>query len=143
MAMTARGASSDPAKVAIDFLEKVRVGKLDLEPGGDTALSPQTANEKKLEIAKRIERIARDLGNDPLEVGEVKLDDNFGAVLVRKIGGFDPSRMQVFPIALVKHGTEWSAAPVPASFENVGAGYAVALRKRRPIHTRVSDVVGN
>ena len=130
MAMTARGASSDPGTVAIDFLEKVRVGKLDLEPGGDTALSPQTASEKKLEIAKRLERMARDLGNDPLEVSEVKMDENFAAVLVRKIGGYDPGRLQVFPVALVKHGMEWSAAPVPASFENAGAGYAIALRKR-------------
>ncbi|MEO7098530.1 MAG: hypothetical protein ABI162_04150 [Luteolibacter sp.] len=130
MAMTARGASSDPGTVAIDFLEKVRVGKLDLEPGGDTALSAQTAGEKKLEIAKRLERMARDLGNDPLEVSEVKMDENFAAVLVRKIGGYDPGRLQVFPVALVKHGMEWSAAPVPASFENAGAGYAIALRKR-------------
>ena len=130
MAMTAHGASSDPGKTAVDFLEKVRLGKIDLEPGGDTALSPQTASEKKLEIAKRLERIAHDLGSDPLEVSEMKLDENYAAVLVRKIGGYDPSRMQVFPVALIKRGTEWSAAPVPASFENAGAGYAIALRKR-------------
>ena len=128
--LIAHGASSDPGKVAIDFLEKVRQGQLDLAPGGDTALSPQTADPKKREIAKRLERMAHDLGSDPLELGAVKLDENFAAVLVRKVGGFDPSRLQVFPVALVKHGTEWSAAPVPASFENAGAGYAIALRKR-------------
>jgi len=126
----ARGASNDPGKEAIDFLEKVRLGKIDLAPGGDTALSPQTADEKKREIARRLERIARDLGSDPLELGAVKTDDDFAAVLVRKIGGFDPSRLQVFAVALVKSGTEWSAAPLPASFENAGAGYAIALRKR-------------
>ena len=130
MAITAHGATSDPGKTAIDFLEKVRLGKLDLKPGGDTALSPQTADGKKQEIEKRLERMARDLGSDPLEVGAVKTDENFAAVLVRKVGGFDPSRLQVFPVALVKRGTEWSAAPVPASFENAGAGYAIALRKR-------------
>lgn len=128
--MAAHAAPSDPGKTAIDFLEKVRLRKLDLTPGGDTALSPQTADGKKRQIARRLDRMARDLGNDPLEVGAVKLDENFAAVLVRKIGGFDPSRLQVFPVALVKRGAEWSAAPLPASFENVGAGYATALRNR-------------
>ncbi len=130
LSVIAHGAASDPGKVAIDFLEKVRVGKLDLAPGGDTALSPQTADGKKREIAKRLERVAHDLGSDPLELGEVKMDDNYAAVLVRKVGGFDPSRLQVFSVALVKRGSDWSAAPLPASFENAGAGYAIALRKR-------------
>jgi len=128
--LIAHGASNDPGKEAIDFLEKVRLGKINLAPGGDTALSPQTADEKKREIARRLERIARDLGSDPLELGAVKTDDDYAAVLVRKVGGFDPSRLQVFPVAMVKRGTEWSAAPLPASFENAGAGYAIALRKR-------------
>ena len=128
--MTAKAVPSDPGKVAVDFLEKVRLRQLDLEPGGDTALSAQTATGKKNQIARNFERMARDLGSDPLEVGAVKLDDNFAAVLVRKMGGFDPSRLQIFPIALVKRNTEWTVAPVPASFENSGTGYAVELRKR-------------
>jgi hypothetical protein len=131
--LTLHAAPSDPGKVAIDFLEKVRLRKLDLEPGGDTALSAQTAEGKKLQIARRLERMAHDLGSDPLEVGQVKMDENFAAVLVRKIGGFDPSRLQVFPVALVKRGAEWMVAPVPASFENAGTGYALALRKRLDI----------
>jgi hypothetical protein len=130
VALTAHAAPSDPGKVAIDFLEKVRLRKLDLEPGGDTALSAQTADEKKRQIARRLDRMASDLGSDPLEIGEVRMDENFAAVLIRKVGGFDPSRLQVFPVALVKRGAEWTAAPVPASFENAGAGYAIALRKR-------------
>ena len=133
IAVTAHAAPNDPGKAAIDFLEKVRLRKLDLEPGGDTALSAQTAEEKKLQIARRLERMAHDLGSDPLEIGQVKLDENFAAVLVRKMGGFDPSRLQVFPVALVKRGAEWMVAPVPASFENAGTGYALALRKRLDI----------
>ncbi len=128
--LTAQATPSDPGKAAIDFLEKVRRRELNLEPGGDTALSAQTADDKKHQIARRLERMAHDLGSDPLEVGEVKTDENFAAVLVRKIGGFDTSSLQVFPIALVKRGAEWTAAPVPASFENAGTGYASALRKR-------------
>lgn len=128
--LAAHAASSDPGKAAIDFLEKLREGKLNLEPGGDTALAPQTADWKRRQIAKRIERIAHDLGNDPLELGAVKLDENLAAVIVRKLGGVDSSRLQIFPVALVKRGEIWEPAPIPASFENAGASYAIALRKR-------------
>lgn len=133
MAVCALAGPSDPGEAAVHFLEKVRTQNLNLEPGGDTALSPQTSGQKRREIARRLERVARDLGTDPLEVGAMKLDDDLAAVLVRKIGGFDPSRLQVFPVALVKRGAEWAAAPVPASFENSGVGYAAVLRKRLAI----------
>jgi hypothetical protein len=128
--LSATAAPSDPGRVALDFLEKVRVRNLNLEPGGDTAISPQTADEKKASIARRLDRMASDLGNAPLEVAAVKLDENYAGVLVRKLGGFDPSRLQVFAVALVKRGADWTVAPVPASFENAGAGYAILLRKR-------------
>jgi hypothetical protein len=130
MAITAVAAPNDPGETALHFLEKVRAKNLNLAPGADTALSPQTSEAKRKEIARRIERIARDLGDDPLEVGAVKLDGDLAGVLVRKISGFDPNRMQIFPIALVKRGTEWTAAPVPASFENSGVRHTAALRQR-------------
>ncbi len=130
MAVSAVAASTDPGETAVRFLEKVRHKNLNLDPGADTALSPQTSAAKRKEIARRLDRMARDLGSDPLEVGAVKLDGELAGVLVRKISGFDPNRMQVFPIALVKRGADWAVAPVPASFENSGIGYAAALRKR-------------
>ncbi len=130
MALSAVAAPNDPGETAVHFLEKVRAKNVNLEPGGDTALSPQTSEHKRKEIARRLERLAGDLGGDPLEVGPVKLDDDLAAVLVRKIGGFDPSRLQVFSVALVKRGAEWAAAPVPASFENSGVGFAALQRKR-------------
>lgn len=111
-------------------MEKVRQRKLNLEPGGDTAISAQIAHGKKAQIARRLERLARDLGSDPLEVGAVKMDENYAGVVVRKIGGLDPGRLQVFALALVKREAEWTVAPVPASFENAGAGYATLLRLR-------------
>lgn len=129
-AVTATAAPSDPGSVALDFLEKVRVRNLNLEPGGDTAISPQTAREKKELIARRLDRMAGDLGSDRLEVAAVKMDENYAGVLVRKLGGFDPARLQVFAVAMVKRGADWTAAPVPASFENAGAGYAILLRQR-------------
>lgn len=130
MAISAVAAPSDPGETAVHFLEKVRAKNLNLAPGADTALSPQTSETKRKEIARRIERMARDLGDDPLEVGAVKLDGDLAGVLIRKISGFDPNRMQIFPIALVKRGADWTAAPVPASFENSGVRHTTALRQR-------------
>jgi hypothetical protein len=130
MTVSASAAPGDPGETAIMFLEKVRTKNLNLEPGADTALSPQTSEKKRREIARQHERMARDLGSDPLELGSVKQDDDLAAVLVRKIGGFDQSRLQVFPVALVKRGAEWIAAPLPASFENTGARHAASLRTR-------------
>ncbi len=123
-------APSEPGETAIRYLEKIRTREVDLTPGADTALSAQTSDAKRKEISRRLERMARDLGADPLEIGAVKLDGDLAAVLIHKIGGFDPGRLQVFPVALIKREKGWSAAPLPASFENSGIGYAAALRKR-------------
>ena len=124
------GAAGDPGDTAIRFLEKVRDQKINLEPGGDTALSAQTRDPKRREIARRLERMARELDDTPLEVGEVKLDDELAAVLVRKSGGLDPNRMRVFPIALIREESGWKPAPLPASFANTGLGYTPSLRSR-------------
>jgi hypothetical protein len=124
------GATGDPGDTAVRFLEKVRDQKLNLEPGGDTALSAQTRDPKRREIARRLERMAREMDDTPLEVGEVKLDGELAAVLVRKSGGLDPNRMRVFPIALIREATGWKPAPLPASFENTGLGYTPAVRRR-------------
>ena len=120
----------EPGETAIRYLEKVRSREVDLTPGADTALSDRTGDAKRKEISRRLERMARDLGSDPLEIGSMKLDGDLAAVLVHKIGGFDPGRLQVFPVALIQREKGWSAAPLPGSFENTGIGYATALRKR-------------
>jgi hypothetical protein len=128
--LTAHATPSDPGKAAIDFLEKVRLRKLDLGPGRDTALSSQIVDGKKEEIARRLDRMAEDLGTAPLELGAMKMDENFAAVLVRKVSGFDPGSFRVFPVAMVRRGDSWAPAPVPASFENVDTRYTLTLRER-------------
>ncbi len=130
LAVAAMAAPADPGGTAVRFLEKVRAGNLNLEPGGDTALAPETGDIKRQEIARRLDRMARDIGKDPLESGTVNIDDDLAAVLVRNTAVSDPDKLQVFPVALVKRNGAWIAAPVPASFENSGLGYSTALRKR-------------
>lgn len=120
----------EPAQVALDFLAKVRSGKVTLEPGGETALSANTEAAKTREITRRLERLATDLATGTLEPGTVKIDDNLAAVLIHKIGGFDPNNLRVFAVALVKKNATWLPAPVLASFENTGLGFEPALRQR-------------
>ena len=121
---------ADPGEAALDFLEKVRDGKLDIRPGGDTALLEHITDQKRESIQKWIARFGAELRGGELELGEVKEDGGFAAAMIRKSSGFDSAEIQVFPIALVKRGDRWLAAPVPASFENAVAGYTVPLKKR-------------
>lgn len=124
------GAPERPATVALDFLEKVRSGSVDLEPGADTAMSPLTGAEKRREIASRLERLGQDLGAGLLEAGEVMEQADHAAVLVYHSTGYDPARVRVFPVALVRREDGWLPAPVPASFENTGLGYPLDVRQR-------------
>lgn len=122
--------ANEPGQVAMDFLKKVREGEVDLKPGEDTAIQKQTTDAKLETIRKRLELLADELGEGSLELGEIRQDDGFAAVMVRQIGGFDDSGIQVFPVALVLQGDLWRPAPVLASFENAVSGYSVSLRRR-------------
>jgi len=119
-----------PGQSAIDFLKKVKDGQLNLNPGGDTALRAHTSQDKIKVIRKRLENLAGELDAGQLELGEVREDGEFAAVIVRQLGDFDDSHLQVFPVAMVKAEKGWTAAPVLASFENSVAGYTVPLKKR-------------
>lgn len=121
-----------PGESAVGFLERVRSGTVNLEPGGDTALAPSTGMRKREEISRRLQRLAEDLGKESLAIGTIRQEDDLAAVLVRTNGGFDPARLQIFPVALVRRGAAWLAAPMPASFENSGIGYS-------PDHRRLID----
>ena len=119
-----------PGEAALVFLERVRDGKLNQEPGGDTALQASTT-EGKLDVIQRgLKRLGEDLRGSELEVGKVKDDGDFAAVMVRKVAGYDSSEIRVYPVAMVKRGAEWLPAPVLASFENAVAGYTLPIRAR-------------
>ncbi len=123
-------AAAGPPEAALAFLEKVRIRKVNLEPDGDTALSAHTQDDKRREITRRLERTALDLEAGTLESAADRTDGDLAAVIVRKTGGFDPARLRVIAVALVRKNGEWRPAPVPASFENTGIGFAPDIRKR-------------
>ena len=64
----------EPADVAIRFLGLVRERKVNLEPDGDTALVANTVAEKRKEIARRLDGMAKDVDGGSLAAGEVKVD---------------------------------------------------------------------
>jgi len=126
-------AAMEPGDAALEFFGKVRSKSVRLEAGGDTAISPHVTETKRREILKRLTRMAKDLQGGELEVGPVKVDGEYAAVIVRKTGGYDPADLRVFSLGLVRRGDVWRAAPVPASFENAAVGYSAELRRRLDI----------
>lgn len=123
-------ATDAPAEEALRFVEKLRERKIDLEPGRDTALSAATGKDKRKLIEQRIARLADEIGKGELEAGPGTVDGDMAAVLVRQASGFDPDRLKVLAIGLIRKNGRWQAAPVPGSFENTGLGYDDAISKR-------------
>lgn len=119
-----------PGQAALDFLHQVREGKVNLDAGKGTAISPHVGERKRLSIAVRLKRLAQDLGSSELELGREKVEGNLAGVLIWKADGFDPSQMQVFAVGLVQRNGRWLPAPVPASFENCGIHYLPETRAR-------------
>ncbi|HEX5789816.1 MAG TPA: hypothetical protein VFY13_01630 [Luteolibacter sp.] len=122
--------ASTPGQAALEFLEAVRQGKVSLEAGKGTAISPHVRPAKLQEISELLGRMPDDLGTGKLEVGREKIDGDHAGVLIWKRDGFDPSQMQVFAVAMVRRNEQWLAAPMPASFENCAIRYDAPLRKR-------------
>ncbi len=127
---TAIAMPAEPAEAALAFIDKVRGRSLNLDPGSDTALAPQTSAGKRREIARRLERLAADLGGDPLDVGPVRTDSELAGVLLRQTGDPDPARLRVMAVALIRRGDGWLPAPLPGSFENTGIRQSAALGTR-------------
>jgi hypothetical protein len=121
--------AKEPGDVAIDFLEKARDRKLEIKSNDVMVLSAHITREKREWIEKSIERLAEQIGKGKLSVGEVKMDGDFAAVMVRQSGGDDQFHLQVFPVALVKGEKGWRAAPILASFENAVFAYTVSIRE--------------
>lgn len=123
-------AAPDPGEAALGYLEKLRSGKVSLEPNGDTAISPNTQKEKRGEISRRLGRTASDLEGGTLALAATRIDGDLAAAIVCKSDGLDPSRLQVCAVALLLRDERWLPAPVPASFENSSLGFALERRTR-------------
>jgi hypothetical protein len=123
-------AAQGPSDAALQFIEKIRNNNVDLTPGTITAITPQTSDKKRDQIARHYARIAQTLSARPIEAGHEKTDGDLAAVIVWAPHGYDPDQVQVFPVAMIKHQEKWIPAPVLGSFENAGAGYTEETRQR-------------
>lgn len=124
-------AGDDPGQTAVRYLEQVRAGKVNLEPDKDTALSPVTGDDKRAEIAKRLQQLGKELGPESFAAQEVKTDGEFAAALVKQESPLDSSKLRVEPIALLRKGDTWLPAPLPGSFENTSVGYDASRNRRQ------------
>lgn len=120
----------EPGQVAVEYLEKVRNGKLDLKAGEDAVVSPYITEEKRKLISESIKNLSSQIGEGKLLVGKTRLDGEFAAVMVTQGEELDQNRLQVYPVALVKGEKGWRAAPILASYENAVLAYTVQLRER-------------
>ena len=120
----------EPGQVAVEYLEKVRNGKLDLKTGEDAVVSPYITGERRKQISESIKNLSSQIGEGKLLAGETRLDGEFAAVMVTQGEEFDQNRLQVYPVALVKGEKGWRAAPILASYENAVFAYTVQLRER-------------
>lgn len=121
---------ADPGAAAIEFLEKVAAGQVDLDAGADTAISSHVGDAKRREIAGRLRRMALDLADGSLDVGDVREAGEIAGVIVHKTQGYDPAKAAAFAVAMVRTGGRWLAAPVEASFENTGVTLDLESRRR-------------
>lgn len=122
--------AEDPGQVAVDFLEKVRQGKVDLKAGADTALSPHITDAKRRLIEETVENLTNQIGKGKLSAGNIRVDGELAGVMVIQGLDGDQGQLQVYPVALVKGKNGWRPAPVLASFENAVSAYTVSLRER-------------
>ncbi len=130
LCVSLHAAAPGAGEAALAYLEEIREGKINLDSGKATAISPHILEQKRLNIAARLKRLGSELGNGKLNIGREKVEGDLAAVMVWKSDGFDPSQMQVIAIGLVQREGKWLPAPVPASFENCGISYRTDVRKR-------------
>lgn len=121
-------AAQGPAESAVDFVKKLGTGKVDLAAGTDTAIVSEISAQKKESILQRLERLAGEIKGEEVEVGPTRMEGTLAGVIVRMVDPGDPMDVRVLPVAMVRDGDTWRAAPVLASFENTSAAYSRSSR---------------
>lgn len=129
LSAAARGAADGPGEVALSFLRG-----LTEENGvfavGDTAISPDTPDKHRADIAQRLSKLGRAIRPDDLRVIEEKLDGDLAAVLVSQITDFDSNSVQIHAVGLVKIADKWRPAPLPSSFDSTGLSFRPGFPQR-------------
>lgn len=112
-----------PSDAALDFMEKIRAGSVNLSVGKGTAISKQTSRNKVSEIKDRLESMQGELANCELSAAEEIIDEPFAASVIIAKDRFDSRNVQPYAVALLHKGEKWLPCPLPASFDNTGTSY--------------------
>jgi hypothetical protein len=121
-AAPARAAEDGPGDAALSFLRGLaeEKGKRKMD---DTALAPDTPDQRRDQIAERLRRLGRGIRPDDLRVIEQRTDGELAAVLVSQITDYDANSVQVHAVGLVRGGDRWRPAPLPSSFDATGLSF--------------------
>ena len=130
LALSASAPAADgPGEVALSFLRGL-TGENGVFAVGDTAISPDTPDKNRADIAQRLSRLGRGIRADDLRVLDQKLDGDLAAVLVSQITNFDSNSVQVHAVGLVKSADKWRPAPLPSSFDSTGLSFRPGFVQR-------------
>lgn len=121
LSLIASADTDGPDAVAVQFLKKLE--EQDIIPNEETALADGITPEKLKSIIRRLDRIGSELRGHELRVVAEKTDGDLAGVIVAQMADFDPSRIRLHAVALIKRDGEWLPAPMPASYENTGISY--------------------
>jgi hypothetical protein len=121
-------AALGPAESAVEFVKKLETGKVDLAIDADTAIIADISPNKKESIRQRLQRLSEEITGGEIEVGPTRVEGVLAGVILRMVDPADPMEVRVLPLAMVRRGQTWRAAPVPASFENTLAAYSQSSR---------------
>ncbi len=122
LAATSLSASPE-SEVALNYIKKLSHGNVDLAK--HTALSPHCGIQRRKIIRERLNHLRKNTfrPDDSLTLETQKNMGNLAAVIIRATNPATPLSIRVHAIALIKKGTQWKPAPLPASFANTGYGY--------------------
>lgn len=128
--------ADQPGPAAVAYLDSLRDTRVAMEQPDAPSLEPTAVSrfvgrEKRLQLIRQIELMAKGIDRDlPFEIEAERTDDDLAAVLVRQWQPDDPSGPRWFPLAMVRRDARWLPAPAPGSFENALYGYDRNLRRR-------------
>lgn len=124
-----RAAEDGPGDAALSFLRGLaeEKGKRKMD---ETALAPDTPDQRREQIAERLRRLGRGIRPDDLRVIEQRTDGELAAVLVSQITDYDANSVQVHAVGLVRSADRWRPAPLPSSFDTTGLSFRPGLLAR-------------
>lgn len=110
--------TANPNSAALEYLQKIQRGTMDLAPNADTAIHANLSNIKRKFILNKLETLQAALKNDLLEVTETRIEHPLAAVIIKQTDPHHLAPPTFHAVAVISNEQQWRPAPVLGSFEN-------------------------